>query len=80
MAKQLGITPDDLAQQLQGIQIPDLATNVDMLGNPNSEVSLLKSMSNLATFLKSQDKISIVPDMSKFLDPQFVIALKGKAK
>lgn len=76
MAKQLNITSDELAQQLQGIQIPDLATNINMLGNPNSEVSLLKPMSNLATFLKNQGKVATAPDMSKFLDPQFVTALK----
>lgn len=79
MAKQLNITSDELAQQLQGIQIPDLATNVNMLGNPSSEVSLLKQMSNLATFLKNQGKVAIAPEMSKFLDPQFVTALKVKA-
>jgi NitT/TauT family transport system substrate-binding protein len=75
MAKQLKITPDELAEQLKGIQMPDVATNVTMLGDPNSEVSLLKPLTNLATFLKSQGKITIAPDMAKYLDPQFVKAL-----
>jgi NitT/TauT family transport system substrate-binding protein len=79
MSKQLNVTPDELAQQLQGIQIPDLATNIKMLGNLNSEGSLLKPMGNLATFLKSQGKIPIAPEMSKFIDSQVVTALSAKA-
>ncbi len=75
-AKPLNVTPDELAQQLQGIQIPDLATNIEMLGNPNSQVSLLKPLNYLTTFLKSQGKVPTAPDMSKFVDPQFVTALK----
>ncbi len=76
MAKQLNITPTELEQQLKGIQIPDLATNIDMLGNPNSDLSLLKPMTDLANFLKTTGKVSTAPDMAKFLDPQFVKALK----
>jgi len=76
MAKQLKITPEELAEQLKGIQMPDVATNVAMLSDPNSPVSLLKPLNNLATFLKGQGKISTVPDMAKYLDPQFVKALK----
>lgn len=75
-AKPLNITPDELAQQLKGIQIPDIATNVEMLGNPNSDVSMLKSLNYLANFLKTQGKVPSVPEMSKMLDPQFVKALK----
>ena len=53
--------------------------------NPNqhlyntSNLSLLKPMTELATFLKAQGKISKVPDLSKTLDSQFVTALKAKA-
>ena len=75
MAKQLKITPDELAEQLKGIQMPDVATNVAMLGDPTSEISLLKPLTNLATFLKGQGKIATAPDMAKYLDPQFVKAL-----
>ncbi|MBW4417648.1 MAG: ABC transporter substrate-binding protein [Myxacorys californica WJT36-NPBG1] len=80
MSKQLNVTPDELAQQLQGIQIPNLATNLTMLENSNSDASLLKPLTNLATFLKNQNKVPTVPDMSKFVDPQFVTALSAKAK
>lgn len=76
MAKQLNITPAELEEQLKGIQIPDIATNIEMLGNPRSPVSLAKPMTELTSFLKSAGKTSSVPDVAKLLDPQFVNALK----
>ncbi len=36
MAKHLNVTPEQLETQLKGIQIPDMATNLEMLGNPKS--------------------------------------------
>lgn len=75
MANELGITPEELETQLQGIQMPDLPTTVEMLGNPDSPLSLTKPMADLATFLKNSGKVSTVPDMATFLDPQFVEAL-----
>lgn len=75
-AKKLKITPDELDKQLQGIQMPDLKANIDMLGNPGSAAYLLKPMTQLAEFLKAQGKIQSAPDLSKFLDPQFVKAVK----
>lgn len=79
MAKRLSITPEELETQLKGIQIPDLAMNAEMLGNPQSDLYLLKPMTELAQFLKEQGQIQTVPDLSKVLDPQFVTTLKAKA-
>ena len=76
MAKQLKITSDELAEQLKGIQMPDIATNIAMLSDPNSDVSLVKPLNKLGAFLKGQGKISAAPDIAKYLDPQFVKALK----
>lgn len=78
MAKQLGITPEELAQQLKGIQMPDLATNLEMLANPESDLYMLKPMNDLAEFLKAQGQIDAVPDLSRVIDPQFVKALQEK--
>ena len=75
-AKPLNLKPEELEQQLKGIQIPDIAANIEMLGNPNSDVSMLKPLNYLASFLKTQGKVPDVPDMAKLLDPQFVKALK----
>ena len=76
--KRLNITPAELAEQLQGLQLPDLATNVEMLGNPNSDLSLLKPLNEMAQFLKAQGKIDTIPDMAKHLDPTFVKAALAK--
>lgn len=76
-AKQLGVTPDELQQQLLGVQLPDLATNIEMLSNPNSELFLLKPMTKLAQFLKDQGQVQTLPDLSQYVDPQFVKTLKA---
>ena len=77
MAKQLKITPAELDQQLKGIRIPDLKTNIEMLGNANSPTYMLKPITQLAEFLKAQGQIQTVPDLSKLLEPRFVNAIKS---
>lgn len=74
-AKRLDVTPEELASQLNGINLPDLETNKEMLGNPESDLYLLKPLNALAEFLKNQNQIETVPDMSNLIDPQFVMAL-----
>jgi NitT/TauT family transport system substrate-binding protein len=74
-AKRFEITPQDLAAQLKGLSFPDAATNQEMLGNPNSDLYLLKPLTALAEFLKNQEQIETVPDLASFIDPQFVMAL-----
>lgn len=71
-AKRLELTPEDLAMQLEGIGLPDLATNLSMLGDPSSDVYMLEPMQALAEFLHSQGQIESVPDLSQVLDPQFL--------
>ena len=75
-AAKLKIKPDELDQQLKGIQIPDRAMNMAMLGDPNSDQHLLKPMTKLAEFLKDQGQIQTVPDLAKVLEPQYVTAMK----
>jgi NitT/TauT family transport system substrate-binding protein len=77
-AQQLGIEPDELEVQLKGIGLPDLASNVEMLGNPNSDLYLLKPLQSLATFLKDQGQIDTIPDLTNVLEPKFVQALSEK--
>ncbi len=72
MAKQLKITPEELDKQLKGIQMPSLATNVELLSNPSSPASIVKPMQELAQFMKDKGKIPAVPDVAKLIDPQFV--------
>ncbi len=75
-AAKLKLKPEELDEQLKGIQIPDKALNVAMLGNANSDQYLLKPMTKLAAFLKDQGQIQTVPDLTKVLDPQYVTAMK----
>ncbi len=77
MAKRLNLTPDQLETQLKGIQIPDKATNQEMLGNPKSNLYLLKPMTELAKFLKEQGKVQTVPELSKVLNSQFLTASRA---
>jgi NitT/TauT family transport system substrate-binding protein len=74
-AERLEITAEDLAEQLKGVGLPDLPTNVEMLSNAQSDLYLLKPMNALAEFLKAQNQIDNIPDLSQVLDPQFVKAL-----
>ncbi len=50
-AKQLKVTPAELDQQLQGIRIPDIATNAAILGDTSGQEYLLPSLTKLAEFL-----------------------------
>lgn len=74
----LGVKPEELEAQLKGIGLPDLASNVEMLGNPSSNLYLLKSLESLAAFLKDQGQIDAIPDLTNVLAPQFVQALSEK--
>ncbi|MBK4730734.1 ABC transporter substrate-binding protein [Oxynema sp. CENA135] len=78
-SKRLGVTPESLKTDLQGVKLPDLAANVEMLADPNSPVYLLKSMQSLAKFLQSQGQIDRIPDLEPFIEPQFVKALQNEA-
>ncbi|NJN86006.1 MAG: ABC transporter substrate-binding protein [Leptolyngbyaceae cyanobacterium SL_7_1] len=76
-AQPLNVTPEELADQLKGVQLPDLETNLAMLGNPQSDLYLLQPMTALATFLTEQGQIDTPPDLTSVLDPQFLKQLKG---
>lgn len=74
----LGIPADELQAGLQGVRLPDLDANIEMLANPESELYLLNTMNSLAQFLQSRNQIQQVPDLTSFIDPRFVIALRDK--
>jgi NitT/TauT family transport system substrate-binding protein len=77
-AKRLGVTPESLAADLKGIKLPDASTNIEMLGNPQSDLYMLKSMNTLAEFLETQKQIEKVPDLAKVLEPTFVKTVQAK--
>ncbi len=75
VAEPLGIQPEEVGEQLKGVQLPDLATQVEMINDSQSELYLLNALSAMAEFLNEQEQIETVPDMSRFIDPEFLTAL-----
>jgi NitT/TauT family transport system substrate-binding protein len=71
-AKKVGVSPAELEDSLKHVKLVDAATNLEMLGNPQSPLYQMKSIQAFAEFLKEQKQIQQIPDFSKALDPQFV--------
>ncbi|PSB23075.1 myristoyl transferase [filamentous cyanobacterium CCP1] len=76
-AKPLEITPDELKTQLEGVDLPDLQTNIEMLSNTESDLYVAKSLNEIGAFLEAQGQIETVPDAAQYIDPQFVMALSN---
>jgi NitT/TauT family transport system substrate-binding protein len=76
-AKSLGLTPEELQDQLNGVKLANLDDNINMLNHPDSNLYLLTPLTAIANFLAGQEQISEVPDLTNLLDPQFVLAIKG---
>lgn len=77
-ARAIDITPEELANDLQGIQLPDLAKNLEILTERQSDMSLLKSMESLAKFLKDRKQIEKIPDLAKLIEPKFLQAMRSE--
>jgi NitT/TauT family transport system substrate-binding protein len=74
VAKELKITVAEVTEFLKGVQLADIPTNIDMLTNPESQGYIPKTMANLAKFLREQGQIKAIPDLSKLIEPKFVLA------
>lgn len=77
-AKKLQITPEELDQQLKGISLCDLAENVEILSDPESDKYMGKSLETLASFLEERGKVETAPDVAALLEPKFVKAVQEK--
>lgn len=77
-AKQLGMRPQEVKEQLQGIRFPSVQMNVEMLTNPQNDRYLLDTLTTLAEFLRDQNLIDAIPDLPTVINPQFVQALASK--
>lgn len=74
-ARKLQITPDALAADLKGIELPKAQRNLEILSNPESDVYLGKSLNTLAQLVAEQGEVQNIPtDMDQFLEPRFVEA------
>ena len=76
-ARAIDISPEELANDLQGIQLPDLAKNLEILTDRQSDISLLKSMESLAGFLKDRQQIDKIPDLETLINPSFLQAIQS---
>lgn len=74
-AAELEYTPEELEADLKGVTLPDTATNLKMLGEPDSDIYLETPLQELADFLLAEGQIESAPDdLASLLDPQFVQA------
>jgi NitT/TauT family transport system substrate-binding protein len=78
-ARAIGISPEELTNDLQGIKLPNLAENLEILSAHNSSKSLLKSMQSLAEFLKERNQIQIIPELETLIEPKFLQGIKSEA-
>lgn len=78
-AEELEVTPEELAGDLKGVKLPDVATNLKMLADPTDDLYLEQPMEDLATFLYAEGQIeSEVSDFPDLFDPQFVQAYESQ--
>ena len=71
--QKLGLSPEEVAQELKGVDLTSLEKNVQMLAQPDSDLYLVPHMNSLGEFLVSQGQIPEVPaDIPQLLEPQFV--------
>ncbi|MGB3292409.1 MAG: ABC transporter substrate-binding protein [Phormidesmis sp.] len=74
-AAALDVEPEDVAADLEGVKLPDQATNVEMMAEPDSDLYVGEPLNELADFLLTEGQIeSEVADLATTLDPQFVEA------
>lgn len=71
--QKLGLSPEEVEQELKGVDLTSLEKNVQMLGQSDSDLYLVPHMNSLGEFLVSQGQIPEAPaDIPQLLEPQFV--------
>lgn len=70
--KRLQLKPEEVEEQLKGVRVIDLPTNLEMLSNQQSDIYLVKHMNELSEFLVDQKQIPNAADVSKLLEPKFL--------
>ena len=72
VGKRLQLKPEEVEEQLKGVRLIDLPTNLEMMSNAQSDIYLLKHMNTLSQFLAEQKQIPQAADVSKVLEPKFL--------
>ncbi|PSB21828.1 myristoyl transferase [filamentous cyanobacterium CCP2] len=75
VARPLGLQPDEVREQLQGVEFPNLQTHLEMVNDSQSELYLLNALTAMAEFLQEQGQIVTIPDLSSLIEPQFFASL-----
>lgn len=78
--KWLELSPEDVATELEGVDLTSPENNVKMLADSSSDIYLVEHMNALGEFLTSQGQIESSPtpeDLSGLINPQFVEAAVG---
>lgn len=73
----LELSPEDVEQELQGVDLTSPENNAKMLGDASSDLYLVPHMTDLATFLVDQGQIEAAPTAEEFegvIESKFVEA------
>lgn len=80
IGERLELTPEDVAVELEGVDLTSLENNIEMLSNPDSDIYLAKHMQSLGEFLVAQEQIPEAPtNLESLLEPRYVQALQASA-
>lgn len=72
VGKRLQTSSKDVEEQLKGVRLIDLPTNLKMLGDPKSDIYLLNQMKEVSKFLVDHKQVSQPPDIINLLEPKFL--------
>ncbi|MGJ3253967.1 MAG: ABC transporter substrate-binding protein [Elainellaceae cyanobacterium] len=76
----LELTPEEVEEELKGVDLTSLEKNIEMLSNPDSDIYLAKHMNDLGEFLTEQGQISEPPgNIETLLMPEYVQAVQESA-
>lgn len=71
--KWLELSPEEVATELEGVDLTSLERNLEMLSDPNSDIYLAKHMNDLGDFLVDQGQIPAAPEnIEAKLEPKFL--------
>lgn len=70
--KRLQLSPEEVEEQLKGVRLIDLPTNLKMMSDAQSDIYLLNHLNELSQFLLDQKQITQTVDLSEYLEPRFI--------
>ena len=76
-APKLEVTPEALAADLEGIELPSVTKNIEMLTDSSSDIYIVNSLKAMGDFLAAQGQIQTVPEMATFIEPKFIQSVQA---